>query len=252
MGSASEGTMDGVAAASEVGALGDPRPLTHADLDRACPAITRAFAWHEPWGEWSLPHAPTREATLLELVTADVRDRFIPQGECWTIGGVCASLWIPPPPRPGSAAFTERRGEDEYRRYGARAEALRVGDRLLASLRPETEHWYLDTLATDPAWMGRGLAGRLLDHDLAIRDEHGDACGLDTHTEVNVAFYQRRGFEVIGEGRLPEGGPELYVMLRPPATEPLLSPPTAVGAGATRVAALSKTTRDRRKCDGTA
>ena len=61
---------------------------------------------------------------------------------------------------------------------------------------------------------GEGLGGRLLDHDLAIRDAAGDACALDTHTPDNIAFYGRRGFEAIGEGRL-RGGPPVVVMFRP-------------------------------------
>lgn len=153
---------------------------------------------------------------LLELVSADVGERFLSHGECWTIGGVTVSLWIPPSSRADAAAFASRRDERAYQAYGERAEAMRAGDELVASLRPDVEHWYLDTIATDPGWMGRGLAGRLLDHDLAIRDANGETCALDTHTPENVAFYERRGFEVIAEGRLPAGGPDLYLMLRSP------------------------------------
>lgn len=189
-----------------------PRPLTEADLDRAVPAIVRAFAWHEPWGEWALPDPTSRERILTGLVDDDVRGRFLPRGECWTIGGAAVTLWMPP----GNPAFAARRGPDEYAIYGERAAAMRAGDELISSMKPEVEHWYLDTIATEPESMRLGLGGRLLDHDLEIRDRHGHACALDTHTADNVAFYERRGFEVTDRGGLPGGGPELSMMYRPP------------------------------------
>jgi len=93
---------------------------------------------------------------------------------------------------------------------------MRAGDELVSALRPEGDHWYLDTIATDPGWMRRGLAGRLLDHDLAERDSRGESSALDTHSAENVRFYESRGFELIASASLPAGGPDLFVMLRPP------------------------------------
>ena len=200
-------------AASE---LGDPRPMQAADLAGCALAIAQAFAWHEPWGAWVLPDESRREATLLGLVGADLRDRFLPHGECSTIGAACVTLWVPPPSHPGAPAFANRRDDAAYEIYGEQGETLRAGDEVVRELRPPGDHWYLDTIATSPTLMGRGLGGRLLDHDLAIRDARGESAALDTHTQVNVAFYERRGFEVVAEGKLPGEGPDLFMMVRPP------------------------------------
>jgi ribosomal protein S18 acetylase RimI-like enzyme len=196
--------------------LGDPRPLTEDDLPRAVAAIARAFAWHEPWGEWALPDPVTREGTLSALVAEDIRGRFLEHGECWTIGGACVSLWIPSPAGDDSGLFERRRGEAEYAVYEERGEALRAGDEMIARMKPPGDVWYLDTLATEPELMRLGLGARLLDHDLAIRDALGQAVALDTHTAENVAFYERRGFRTIGRDVLPDGGPAIYLMLREP------------------------------------
>jgi ribosomal protein S18 acetylase RimI-like enzyme len=193
-----------------------PEPLNPASAVRAAITIARAFAWHEPWGAWALPDPRTRERTLARLVEADIRDRFLPFGKGSTIEGLAVTLWVPPPSHPGGSKFGARRGEAEYAAYGPQGDAMRAGDELVAGLRPEGDHWYLDTIATDPEWMGRGLAGRLLDHDLAERDSRGESSALDTHSIENVRFYERRGFEVIARATLPAGGPDLFVMLRPP------------------------------------
>jgi ribosomal protein S18 acetylase RimI-like enzyme len=186
-----------------------PRRLEPEDADPVARVLARAFAWHEPWGEWAMPDPRDREERIFERFRQDLTGRFIAEGECWTIGCRTVTMWIPP----GVETFASRRSESDYAAYGKAADAMRAGDELIASLKPDAEHWYLDTIATDPDLHGRGLGGRLLDHDLAVRDAAGDACALDTHTEENVGFYRRRGFEVIGSGTLGPGL-DVHVMFR--------------------------------------
>ena len=190
----------------------EPRRLEVGDVDRVARVLARAFAWHEPWGDWAMPDPSDREQRIFDRFRWDLLERFIPEGECWTIGGASATMWIPP----GVEALATRRSEADYASYGEVADAMREGDELIATLKPDVEHWYLDTIATDPDLHGQGLGGRLLDHDLAIRDANGQASALDTHTDDNVAFYGRRGFEVVGEGQL-RGGPPVFMMFRPAA-----------------------------------
>lgn len=197
----------------------EPRRLNADDAETAARTITRAFL-PKPWAEWSLSDPATREETLFGLAHGDIRDRFLGNGECWTIGaGACVTLWIPAKGLPGADAFAARRDEAQYAVYGDRGAAMREADELIAELKPSQPHWYLDTIATHPGLHGQGLGGRLLDHDLAIRDEAGDACALDTHSLDNVDFYKRRGFEVTGRTMLPDGGPDLYMMLREGKTD---------------------------------
>jgi ribosomal protein S18 acetylase RimI-like enzyme len=190
----------------------EPRRLEVGDVDRAARVFARAFAWHEPWGDWAMPDTSDREERIYARFHSDLLERFIPYGECWTIGaGTATTMWIPP----GVPELESRRSESDYATYGDLADEMRAGDELIARLKPATEHWYLDTIATDPDLHGQGLGGRLLDHDLAVRDAAGNACALDTHTPENIGFYERRGFEIIGEGPLGEGL-DVYMMFRPP------------------------------------
>ena len=194
----------------DVAALGGPRPLEPGDVDRAARAFARAFAWHEPWGEWAMPDPSDREERIYDRFRSDMAGRFMELGECWTIGGACTTLWIPP----NVPELAERRSESDYAAFGQVADEMRAGDALITALKPAEEHWYLDTIATEPKLHGRGLGGRLLDHDLEVRDASGDVCALDTHTPENIAFYERRGFEISGEGQLGEGI-SVYMMVRP-------------------------------------
>jgi ribosomal protein S18 acetylase RimI-like enzyme len=77
-------------------------------------------------------------------------------------------------------------------------------------------HWYLWVLGVSPAHQGQGIGGKLLRPVLAQADESSVPCYLETQTEWNVAFYQRRGFEVLEEGQIPGGGLRFWTMLREP------------------------------------
>jgi ribosomal protein S18 acetylase RimI-like enzyme len=149
-------------------------------------------------------------------VAADLRGRFLDEGWCWTIGGGAAlTMWIPPLSGTGEERLAARRSDEDYAKYGEFADGLRAGDSLINSFKPPQPHWFLDTIAVAPEYHRRGLGARLLDHNLALRDAAGDVCALDTHTEDNIGFYGRRGFEVVGHGPLAEGL-EVYVMVRQP------------------------------------
>ena len=131
--------------------LGEPRPLERSDVPAATRAIARAFAWHEPWGAWAMPDAEGREERLHRLIEADVIERFIPHGECWTIGCASTTLWIPPVrPAPERRCSGGAEARPSTRPSGSSADAMRAGDDLIASLSPAEEHWYLDTIATEP------------------------------------------------------------------------------------------------------
>ncbi len=78
----------------------------------------------------------------------------------------------------------------------------------------EGPHWYLVAVGTRPARQGQGLGGALLEVGTAQADAAGLPCYLETGTDANVAFYSRRGFEVISEAVVE--GFSIRGMVRPP------------------------------------
>ena len=64
-----------------------------------------------------------------------------------------------------------------------------------AALRLSGEH----EVAVDAGLQGLGIGSRLLERYCAQVDAAGEAAYLETDKPINVRFYERFGFEVIGE-----------------------------------------------------
>jgi GNAT superfamily N-acetyltransferase len=82
----------------------------------------------------------------------------------------------------------------------------------------EYAHWYLQQMVVTPAARGRGLGAAMLRHQLDRIDAGGLGAYLEASTPRNQRLYERHGFQTMGEPiMLPERGPSLRPMWRPPA-----------------------------------
>lgn len=77
-------------------------------------------------------------------------------------------------------------------------------------------HWHLMMMGVEPSQQGKGLGGKLLQPSLARADAEGMPCILESGNERNLSFYKRCGFEVAAQDRIPQGGPDYWVMVREP------------------------------------
>jgi ribosomal protein S18 acetylase RimI-like enzyme len=82
-------------------------------------------------------------------------------------------------------------------------------------------HLRLDFFGVDPDRQGAGIGTLLMAHGHAIADGERLPCYLETFTESNVRYYERRGYAITGTYRVGDGVP-VYTMVRPPssASEP--------------------------------
>ena len=64
---------------------------------------------------------------------------------------------------------------------------------------PEERHWHLGPLAIDAYAQGRGVGSRLMQVFCAQMDAAREDAYLETDKQINVRFYERFGFEVVGE-----------------------------------------------------
>ena len=64
---------------------------------------------------------------------------------------------------------------------------------------PKERHWHLGPLAVDAHLQGEGVGSRMMRVFCARMDAAGEDAYLETDKAINVRFYERFGFEVVGE-----------------------------------------------------
>ncbi|WP_168701488.1 GNAT family N-acetyltransferase [Gordonia paraffinivorans] len=188
------------------------RPATPADVDGAATTLGLAFADY-PFTRHTVDARdhPDRVRSLQRLYLSEVG---LPCGKVWVSGDLTAvAVWI----APSSTGLEEAFGAIAGRvvdLYGDRAEIAARADEATAPLRPADSVWHLATVGVAPSAQGRGLGRAVLEPGLRAAEAEGMPAYLETSSHSNVAFYERLGFEVIGEVALPDGGPTVWGMLR--------------------------------------
>ena len=158
---------------------------------------------------------PGRAAKLGAFFDFLAREALVPLGATYVLGGSCAN-WTPPHPPEWPEERSARFGEVLARTCtDADRDRLGVLDRTMEEHHPEPEHWYLGSIATEPAAQGRGLGSMLLQASLERVDGDGLPAYLESTNPRNVTFYERHGFRVTGVVELPDG-PSLTTMWREP------------------------------------
>jgi hypothetical protein len=96
------------------------------------------------------------------------------------------------------------------------AATLRIGKWLAAWAKrdPDEPHVHLGLLAVDAHLQGRGIGSRIMAEHCRRLDAAAETGYLETDKEANVGFYERHGFEVVGEEPVL-GVPNWYMLRRP-------------------------------------
>ena len=82
---------------------------------------------------------------------------------------------------------------------------------------PEEPHWHLGPVAVDAHLQGMGIGSKLMRDFCAQMDATGEDAYLETDKPENVRFYERFGFEVVGEEEVI-GVPNWYMARRAKAS----------------------------------
>jgi GNAT superfamily N-acetyltransferase len=174
--------------------------------------VTAAFredpAWAFLMGERYERLAPEFAGALFDLRAAG--------GKVWVSDDLATvAMWESPSgdhdrqeTRSAWARYVSIAGEQAHERLVAYKTAL-------AAVCPADPYWYLGVLATDPARQGEGLATAVLRPVLGEADRDGMACCLETSTEANRRFYERRGFTEATEVPLADGPPTWWLRRAP-------------------------------------
>ena len=199
------------------------RPAQPRDAGQIATVLTAAFL-DDPGAIIFEPDRKRRAAILpaffgawVRAAIADGGDLVVPDGE---VTGV--ATWFGPERHGPSEAAMEAAGwEDAMATFGEPA-AARVLD-MTGELERQHEllapwpHLRLDFFGVLPGAQETGIGSRLIEHGHRTADAAGLPCYLETFTERNVAYYGRRGWDVVASYRVGDGVP-VHALVRPPAS----------------------------------
>lgn len=77
-------------------------------------------------------------------------------------------------------------------------------------------HWYLAFIGVDPAFQGKGFAGKLLKPMFSRLKRENIPCYLETENEKNVDIYTHYGFKLLEKYFVLDTGLYFYAMLNKP------------------------------------
>ncbi len=192
--------------------------LNPLDQGTAAFIFARAFQ-NDPFYRFVFPEGKKRFRELQWLM-GKVVNYSLRYGEVYTTSGkegvIC---WLPPQNteltfgrivRTGLHFIIPRFGLAAYRRFN---DNMSYTGQLHKYHAPDP-HWYLWAIAIDPSHQGKGIGGKLMQPVLASTSAAGTPCYLETHNQKNIPFYEKHGFNVVNEGKVPNHGLSLWAMLR--------------------------------------
>lgn len=188
------------------------RTALPADLNRAAESLGRAFSDY-PFTRHTVAADDHHErVTSLQRIYLDAIG--LRCGRVWVSDDAAAvAVWLTPSSVGVGAAF-EAVAERIEQLHGDRIDIARRADEATESLKPAEPVWTLATVGVDPSVQGQGLGRAVVEPGLLQAREQGCAAYLETSSAANLAFYAGLGFQVTGSVRLPDGGPEVWAMLR--------------------------------------
>ncbi len=196
-------------------------PLERAQVREAVDALARAFDDDAVY-RWLWSHPGRRARALRAFLAIPVRDAY-DHGHVTVARNqeriAAVAAWLPPGafplsprrkaravPRMVRAAAADPPAFARLARFGANIEAAFPGDRPA----------YLAVVGVVPEAQGRGVGTAVLEPGLAMCDEAGSDCYLETANARAVPLYERLGFAVVSSGdQLAPGGPAHWRMRRP-------------------------------------
>jgi GNAT superfamily N-acetyltransferase len=194
-------------------------PAQRADVRAMSRVLAKAF-YDDPVMSWMLPDDGTRLKALTRAFAGLARHHFLSRAgsEVGRRDGAigAATLWDPPGQRKGSRLEELMMTPLMLWAFRTRVPASQRVMELMEKNHPTEPHWYLMVIGSDPTVRGAGFGQALMRSRLDRCDAEGAPAYLENSNPRNESYYLRFGFEVIGEIKLPDGGPSMWPMWRNP------------------------------------
>ncbi len=176
----------------------------------------------EPVTEWIGARHLNRRSRRQLMFMLDLEVQVFPNGGSAVtaddghrgLAGVCLSL---PPGRWEMPKTLDGRTTARFlRAYGFKLPRVIRMQRAMAERHPSEPHYYYRWIGVRPRLRGQGLGSALMRPTLDRCDNERLPAYLEASSELSTALYQRLGFVHQGVLQLPDGGPKLWPMWRPP------------------------------------
>jgi ribosomal protein S18 acetylase RimI-like enzyme len=193
--------------------LNNPVRLTETRVKPAAETLARAFQ-DDPPSVYFFPDVSERKKKLPYVFRALIRYSLL-HGEVYAtspnLEGV--AVWLPSN-KVNEALWRSIRSDKVGKENVLRQRSFGDYTSLVHKRHAPFLHWYLLLLGVDPIYQGKGYASILLRAMFARIDKERLPCYLEATTEKNVAIYQRHGFGVVEQGKVPGSEVTLWAMLR--------------------------------------
>lgn len=197
------------------------RPAAAGDVNALSAALAQAFV-SDPVVEFLLPQR-TRQAARRELMfTLEMQTYVLPQGGLMFTaddgaGGLAGGCLALPPdgwrmPRTADGRTAVR----WLLALGMQFPRVTRVQWAMEEHHPAEPHYYIRWIGVRPGLQGQGLGSALMRPALDRCDRDGRPAYIEASSERSAALYERLGFVHQGVRELPDGGPPVWPMLRPP------------------------------------
>ena len=188
----------------------------------AVPEVAAALAdalSNDPVYTWLLPGSLRLQARLGTMFSAEMEHYVLPNGGAvWTTSGYEGAVTeLPPGGWEMPMSFTGKEALKWMRAFGRRLALAGRVQHAMQERHPHEPHFYVRTVGVRTAMQGQGLGSALMQPTLERADSAGLATYIEASTERSAALYERLGFVHMDVFELPEGGPPVWRMRRPPA-----------------------------------
>ena len=194
-------------------------PVGKLQAEPLAEVLTRVFC-DEPRFTYLIPDETERRIVLPEIFNFAIRESQL-YGETYTTPALeGGSLWI----APGRRLTVQRllRSSSPRTLLKISWSSLRRSMKLAAWIEQFRQrlarrpHWYLLALGVESSKHDKRLREALIEPVLSQADASGLPCYLETFHESNLPFYEEHGFRIEGSGRMLNGGPNFWAMIRMP------------------------------------
>jgi GNAT superfamily N-acetyltransferase len=173
---------------------------------------------NDPVFSWLLPGSLRPARRRQTVFAVEIEQYVVPNGgTVWTTSGydgaVCElspGAWEMPTSATGKEALRWLRA------FGRRLPRAIRAQHAMAERHLREPHFYVRTVGVRTALQGQGVGSALMQPTLERADSAGLPSYIEASSERSAALYERLGFAHMGVLELPEGGPPLWLMRRPP------------------------------------